>query len=84
MKSSNFICPVCGYNRLQEKTRDNNVPSFEICSCCGTEFGYDDCNQESIMKRRIKWIESGYKWFSEEDKPDNWNAIEQLKNIEKI
>ena len=84
MNKNDNICPVCGYSKLLEPARNNNVPSFEICSCCGTEFGYDDCSQEKIMKLRKEWIESGYKWFSEEDKPDNWDAIEQLKNIETI
>jgi rubredoxin len=31
----NYICPVCGFDKLDESAYDNyNDPSFEICPCC--------------------------------------------------
>ena len=37
------MCPVCGYIGLNEQPYDDNgCPSYEICSCCGFEFGFDD------------------------------------------
>jgi hypothetical protein len=38
---STYSCPVCGLDGLQEPG-DAEFASFEICPCCGTEFGYDD------------------------------------------
>jgi len=68
-----FICPVCGYSKLDTaplvyKTNNkthysytNGAPTFTICSCCGTEFGYDDdeCSWEDL---RAKWIKKGAIW----------------------
>lgn len=33
-----YTCPVCDYPDLDEEP----LFSWEICACCGTEFGYDD------------------------------------------
>ena len=77
-----YICPVCGYSDLEEPPRDKNgMPSFDICDCCGVEFGYEDLTEESMIKYRKKWIETGGEWFIKESKPNNWTMQEQLKNI---
>lgn len=73
-----YICPVCGYDRLEEPPYiDGYIPSHDICDCCGSEFGLDDCEEY-----RKKWIDMGCPWFSPESKPINWNLNEQLKNIQ--
>lgn len=78
-----YICPICGYDRLEEPPYiDGYIPSHDICDCCGSEFGLDDCTQEQIEKNRKKWIDMGYPWFSLESKPINWDPNEQLKNIQ--
>ncbi|RAI82673.1 hypothetical protein BFS35_003020 [Macrococcoides goetzii] len=75
-----YICPVCGYNQLEEepyKFFDDNIfnASFEICSCCGFQFGFDDDNIASQHKQKItlkeahkiyfdNWEKNGYKIFS--------------------
>jgi len=78
-----YICPVCGYSDLEEPPYDNSGnPSFEICDCCGFEFGFDDANNSiSFDDYRKKWISEGAKWFSLDKKPRNWVLSEQLKNI---
>ncbi|MDS0525033.1 hypothetical protein NNC19_05015 [Clostridium sp. SHJSY1] len=77
-----YICPVCGYDELEEAPRDETGrPSFDICDCCGVKFGYEDCTKKSIKKYRDKWIKEGCNWTSEELKPDEWNIEKQLKNI---
>lgn len=77
-----YICPVCGYPNLDEQSMDENGrPSFDICDCCGIEFGYEDCTATSIAEFRDKWIKSGGQWFCENEKPDNWDIKEQLSNI---
>jgi transcription elongation factor Elf1 len=42
-KEPKYICPVCGFNGLKEAPYGpNQEPSYEICSNCGVEFGFDD------------------------------------------
>ena len=81
--SKNYICPICGYDKLEEAPFDETgEPSFDICSCCGCEYGYDVVNDKvEIEKYRENWIKHGAKWFYEGDKPKNWSLEKQLKNI---
>lgn len=78
-----YICHVCGYPNLDEppRSKDGNVPSFDICDCCGIEFGYEDTTEENVKNYRKKWIDSGGEWFCKDLRPDNWSMREQLKNI---
>lgn len=78
-----FICPVCGYDKLSEKPYDDDGnPSYEICSCCGFEFGFDDSNESrNYEDYRNKWIKQGAYWFSIKAKPVDWNLKEQLESI---
>jgi transcription elongation factor Elf1 len=77
-----YTCLICGYSGLNYPPRDETgAPSYEICACCGVEFGYED---ETILARqeyRKKWIEAGAKWFVPNLKPMNWNLKDQLANI---
>lgn len=72
-----YICPVCGWDKLREPPVNHN-----ICASCGTQFGYEDynCSHEEL---RRQWIDGGMKFFLDmrDRKPENWNPIEQLKNI---
>ncbi len=72
-----YICPCCGFPDLDEPPYyDGNIPSHNICECCGIEFGY-----ENTASYRKKWIENGCNWFSTEFKPLNWSFETQIKNI---
>ena len=75
-------CRVCGYfiNDLPWG-KDGNCPTYEICPCCGVEFGNEDCTKESTKQYREKWINEGAKWFEPEEKPLKWNKEEQFVNI---
>jgi len=81
--ASSYICPVCGYDGLEELPyNEYGNPSYEICHCCGFEYGFDDLDQGySFKKYREDWIEDGKKWFSPENKPDNWNYNSQIEKI---
>jgi hypothetical protein len=49
-----------------------------ICSCCGTEFGYHDRAHTHHDLRKI-WIAKGCPWFSARlPSPDDWNAYVQM------
>ncbi|MGI6126331.1 MAG: hypothetical protein ACOYEF_05135 [Planifilum sp.] len=77
------LCPVCGYDGLTEPPYDREGnPSYEICSCCGFEFGYDDQSQgETFSGYRKKWLAAGAKWFDPAQKPENWSLKAQLRRI---
>lgn len=69
-----FLCPVCYFNQMPDPPEDYN-----ICPCCGTEFGLDD-EFKHHMQLRQEWIEGGMKWFFREP-PPFWNPASQLTNI---
>lgn len=83
MKNKKYICPICGYDKLDECPYDiAGEPSFDICPCCGFEYGYDDMNSGFTFEQyREKWIKDGCKWFDREGKPENWELNKQLRNI---
>jgi hypothetical protein len=77
-------CRVCGL--YQDETpwgEDGKTPTFNICDCCGTEFGYHDATPSAIKQSRKKWIEGGSKWFDLSCEPQDWNLNQQLQNIDK-
>ena len=77
-----YYCRVCGlYNEDKPWEQDDNSPTYEICPCCGVEFGYEDYTIESTIEYRKKWIENGAKWFNAKKKPEVWNLEKQLQNI---
>ena len=83
------ICPVCGYDGLDEPPyNEYGDPSHEICSCCGFEYGFHDGFRNYTFKvYRKEWIEGGFNFNWDEDEPDNWNEEQlkkQLKNIKKV
>ena len=93
MKKEKYICPICGYDRLEFYPSN----SYEICPCCGYEFGTFDYFDEDLCDKfnnedeklfvyiRTKWIANGAKWWSiSNKKPKNWNWKEQLKNIDSL
>ncbi|RDV37850.1 hypothetical protein DV096_12105 [Bradymonadaceae bacterium TMQ3] len=60
---------------------DDPLYSFEICPCCGTEFGYEDCTLKATRINRARWLEKGAPWFEVEKRPDDWDVNEQLSKI---
>ena len=76
------VCRICGLNHGYAIWGDDGKsPTHDICDCCGTEFGYEDCQLSAIRKNRQKWIEGGAKWYNENQKPENWNLEDSLRNI---
>ena len=46
-----YTCLVCGWPGLTEKPEPPFV-SYEICSCCGSEYGFDIRNYNDVKKVR--------------------------------
>jgi hypothetical protein len=80
-----YLCPVCGFLGLKEPAfNQQNIPSYEICPCCGFEFGFDgNNNQETFAAFRKRWLEKGGQWFMESLKPKDWDMQKQLDNLKK-
>ncbi len=60
---------------------DGNSPTWEICPCCGTEFGYEDCTPASAREMRNRWVSGGQQWFDKSKKPVDWSYDCQSKHI---
>ena len=75
-------CRVCGLLQPEPPWgEDGRLPSFNICDCCGVEFGYGDATSASIDTFRQKWIAGGARWQTPSKKPSNWDLSAQLSNI---
>lgn len=62
-------------------------PSYEVCGCCGYEFGFNDnpgVNEpgETFEQARQEWIASGCEWFDPSEKPAGWSAEAQLSSAD--
>src|SRR5437879_6289194 len=58
-------------------------PSYEVCDCCGFEFGNDDepgtAAPVTFSEYRQEWLSDGASWFYLHKRPQQWSADEQLK-----
>lgn len=76
------VCPVCRYPNLYEPPYDQwGYGSYEICPCCGFEFGLDEglAREEAFIAWREQWARAGYPWFSSvRTAPEGWNPLDQL------
>lgn len=81
-KFKNNFCRVCGLIQLDSPWGDDGKsPNFEICPCCGVEFGYEDCLVEGIKKFRNNWVANDMRWNEPIKKPKNWSFVEQYQNV---
>jgi hypothetical protein len=69
-------CPLCGFGPIGEYATVIELrSSYDICSCCGCEYGYDD-----IEQHYEEWVKDGCEWFTPEDKPKSWSLDKQIEN----
>lgn len=75
-------CRVCGLEDADFPWGEHgNAPKYNICYCCGVEFGYEDTSEISTKRYRDKWLADGAQWFDPKSRPANWSLEEQLKLI---
>jgi len=58
------------------------APSYDVCACCGFEFGNDDnpgtAAPVTFEQYRHQWLASGCEWFDILCKPASWDWKIQL------
>jgi hypothetical protein len=78
-------CRVCGL--IQDEFpwgEDGKNSSFDICHCCGVEFGYEDATSTAVQRYRANWLAQGGCWKYPTYKPDNWDLQSQLAGIPEL
>jgi hypothetical protein len=81
-KSDFFHCRVCGYKPEDPPWgEDGQTPLFDLCDCCGVEYGYEDSTPAGARIYREKWIKSGAPWRLVREKPIDWVLDAQLQHV---
>lgn len=76
------MCRICGlYLEDLRWGEDDKTPHYEICPCCGVEFGYEDYTVESAREYRSRWLAKGTPWFNPQERLLNWSLQEQMACI---
>lgn len=69
---NNYECRICGYRSENPPWGEDGItPSYELCDCCGAQFGKDDVSSEIINEYRQQWVSKGSKWFNKKAKPNS-------------
>jgi hypothetical protein len=79
MLNETYACRVCGL--IQDEPpwgRDGTTATFDICDCCGVEFGYEDSTLAGVKRYREQWLAEGAEWHTPTAKPADWNLEQQL------
>ena len=63
------------------------MPSYEVCCCCGFEFGNDDepgtSEPISFEQSLAQWKQNGEQWFDVKKRSPGWTLTEQLSKAER-
>lgn len=70
-------CPICGLAWAEARESEELRTSFDICECCGCEYGHDD-----TPAYRTQWLNAGGQWFEPQKRPKDWNMQLQLQNVQ--
>jgi hypothetical protein len=84
-QQQSLFCRICCLQQEEPPWgEDGQSPSYDICPCCGAEFGYEDCQLNAIQAYRTEWLKNSDTWFQPKKKPDNWSLKKQLNNIKPL
>ena len=79
---ANHHCRVCGlFHATPPWGPDGHAPTYEICDCCGVEFGYEDHSPASTRSYRAAWESLGRQWARPSQKPPDWRWTDQARHI---
>lgn len=75
-------CRVCGYEPgLAPWGEDGISPSWEICACCGVEFGYEDATAAGVVSHRARWLADGGLWADRTIPMDGLSVADRLARV---
>jgi len=75
-------CRVCGYAPADPPWGvDGSTPSFEICPCCGVEFGYEDATPGGVRRYRELWLSTGGRWSDDSAPGDGLATAVRLQRV---
>lgn len=78
--ASSHYCRVCGYDPGYPTWGDEGeLPTFDICACCGVEWGYEDSSDASAEQYRERWLRAGAVW-ADRSLPNDGLTVEQRLN----
>lgn len=82
MSNDLLKCRVCGLIQDEPPWGDDGAtPMYEICDCCGVEFGYEDATPLGVARYRQAWLDAGAKWNNRKRLPGSWDLEAQLVSI---
>lgn len=77
-------CKVCGWEHADYTWgQGGDISSFDICDCCGTEFGHEDISLKGILQKRADWMAKGMPWREPKEKPIDWDYKVYLARVPK-
>ncbi|HEY8980885.1 MAG TPA: hypothetical protein VIU15_15020 [Streptomyces sp.] len=74
------FCRVCGLEEEGIRNRYGS-PSYFICACCGNEAGIGDDDLYQVRQLRGYWVAKGAPWDDSKFRPEQWDLLEQMKNL---
>jgi hypothetical protein len=75
--SNNLACRVCGNLQGEPPWGEDGCPTDDICDCCETQFGYEDCQLSAIKAARQRWLTKDANWKYPKK---NWHGSNLIKN----
>jgi GMP synthase-like glutamine amidotransferase len=77
--------PVSAQGRKPPYSQYFGEPSYEVCPCCGFEFGNDDEPEmgvagDSLEHSFERWYRKGCSWFDPNKEPSGWSVKKQLND----
>jgi len=77
-----YCCRVCGLRHDDPPWGvDGRTPLFELCDCCGVEFGYQDSTPVGAKRFRDAWLTAGAAWYKPAGRPPGWQLEAQLRDL---
>lgn len=75
-------CRVCGYEPVDPPWgATGHTPTYELCPCCGVEYGNEDYTQASTIEYRDRWLSDGGKWMDERHPDDGLPTSARLERV---
>lgn len=82
MTAPGDFCRACGHLADEPPWgAEGDAPTYDICECCGVEFGYGDTFLGAIRGHRSKWLEAGAKWSNPRISTDGLDPATRLLNV---